>query len=165
MKKPVILGLATLGSVKSVLAHCPVCTAATGAAVAVARFYGVPDSIVGVFIGSFVISTGLWMNRWLKNLKKEYFALQGQVLALASLVLTVVSLQVAGLFTGSTLLMLPGLLTGILVGSFTSVTCFSLHSFLRGRANNTNILPFQGVIAVLVSMLAGVLVVEIAMQI
>ena len=154
-------GLASLASFPSALAHCPLCTVATGAAVAVTRFYGVPDGVVGVFIGAFAISTCLWFNTWLKKHRKE-FAMQGQVLALVSLVLTVVSLQVAGLFTGNALFGLPSLLTGTLIGSLTSTAGYGLHSFLRHRANNANLVAYQGVIAVLVSMVVGVVIIGLA---
>ena len=40
------------------MAHCPLCTLATGAAVATARWYGVDDLIVSTFIGGTIISTG-----------------------------------------------------------------------------------------------------------
>ncbi|MBI4450658.1 hypothetical protein HY642_01670 [Candidatus Woesearchaeota archaeon] len=149
--------IATAASIPSALAHCPVCTAATGAAVAAGRIYGINDGIMGVFIGAFALSTGLWVSN---VLKKRHIALPGQavLMGLASLVLTIVSLHIGKLFTGSPSHWgLPGLLTGILFGSMVCAIGYGAHHVARHYAGR-NILPMQGVAAVLLSMIISVLV-------
>ncbi len=100
----------------SVRAHCPLCTAATGAAVAVTRFYGVPDSVVGLWIGAFAVSMVLWLNR---ILKRQYVPFQGELLTIAAILTTVVPFYFAGLFNiSSTIFGIDKLLFGILLGGF-----------------------------------------------
>src|SRR3989338_7571641 len=81
-----------------VLAHCPLCTGAAVAGVGVARFYGVDDGIVGLFLGAFIVSTGLWVDRWLKKKKKSY-PFQAFILVLLSFLLLVIPLYIAGVIT------------------------------------------------------------------
>ncbi len=54
-----------IASSMNVAAHCPLCTGAIGAAAVSAKMMGVDSSIIGVFIGAFGISTGIWAARWI----------------------------------------------------------------------------------------------------
>lgn len=153
---PVLGSVAGLLGIPSALAHCPLCTAATGAAVAVARVYGVPDSIVGVFVGAFAIMTGLWLNN---VLRRRGWSVAGQAvsLSIASLVITIVSLQLGKLFIDSPVLWgLPGLLSGILLGAFVSCVAEGVQQLTRRYNNAQNIVPLQGMIVVLAVLLVTV---------
>src|SRR3989344_6151701 len=70
-------------------AHCPLCTAAVGAAAVSAKYYGMDISIIGLMIGAFGISTGLWFGL---KLKKQFFKFQLPVIVLLSFLLTVLPL-------------------------------------------------------------------------
>jgi len=97
-------------------AHCPLCTAATGAGIAVAESYGVDDAIIGLWVGAFIISTALWFDRVLK--KKYNFPGQSAIISAASLALTVVPFYFAGMFGNPVLILgMDRLLFGILFGS------------------------------------------------
>src|SRR3989338_5903211 len=88
-------GVASLvGGSLTAFAHCPVCTAAAVGAVAASRYYGVNDSIVGVFIGALALSTGLWANNAMKKRGWTFIPSQGFILSLASILHMVVSLHV-----------------------------------------------------------------------
>lgn len=80
------------------LAHCPLCSAATGALLIAARSYGVSDLISGTIAGAFAAVTAIWIHNWLKkkNNNKSYFPFQGIVLVLVSILLTVVTFQFVG---------------------------------------------------------------------
>lgn len=68
-------------------AHCPLCTAGAAAAAAGAMYLGVAKPVLGLFIGAFAVSMGLWFaNRAPKN----YVPRQKPVLIIASFLLTVV---------------------------------------------------------------------------
>lgn len=154
----IVSTLAGLAAVPGALAHCPVCTAATGAAVAVGRVYGVPDSIMGVFIGAFALSTGLWLNNFLK---KKGYAHPGQawMLGFASIILTIIGLHIGNLFHNSTTLLgMSSLLAGILIGSTANAFAYGVHTIARHYHNNKNHLPLQGFIAVLATLIITVFV-------
>ncbi|MBS3060473.1 MAG: hypothetical protein J4432_03105 [DPANN group archaeon] len=67
-------------------AHCPLCTAGIVAAAGGATLLGVKTPVIGLFIGAFAISTGLWAA---KLIKKQLLPFQTHLLAITSLALTV----------------------------------------------------------------------------
>ncbi len=151
-KKLLLAPLVLLSAIPKALAHCPLCSAATGAAVVAARFYGVNDAIVGVFIGAFTLSTGLWFSNALKK-RGFVFPAQSGILSAAGLLITVASLQIAKLFEASeSLLGMPSLLTGLLIGSAVSAVAYSAHQIIRKAYSNRNLIPLQGLIVILTSL-------------
>jgi hypothetical protein len=126
-------------------AHCPLCTAAVGTGVAVTRFYGVDDTIVGTWIGAFIISTALWFN---KALKKKYIKFQNFLVVVLALMATIVPFYFAGLINMQYKLFgIDKLLLGILVGSF--VTYFG--TFLSDKIRKKGFwFPFQTIAMVLI---------------
>src|SRR3989338_6082029 len=86
-KKFFLLPLLFLFDINFVKAHCPLCTAAVGAAAVSAKYYGMDTSIIGVLIGAFGISTGLWVAL---KMKKQYFKFQTSAIVVASFLLTVI---------------------------------------------------------------------------
>ncbi|MBI4020417.1 MAG: hypothetical protein HY367_03730, partial [Candidatus Aenigmarchaeota archaeon] len=74
----------------SVHAHCPLCTAGVGAAAVTAKYYGLGENVIGLFIGAFAISTGLWVGR---KIRKQYVRFQLPLIVLASFLLTVIPLM------------------------------------------------------------------------
>ena len=60
-----LLSLITI--IPNVIAHCPLCTAATIVGVGVTRSLGWDDSIVGVFVGALIVSSALWVNNIFKK--------------------------------------------------------------------------------------------------
>jgi len=43
------------------------CTAAVGTGLVTARYYGINDAAIGIWIGAFIISTALWTSNLLKR--------------------------------------------------------------------------------------------------
>ena len=144
MKKFIlILVLALTSLMPSVYAHCPLCTAAVGAAAISAKYYGLDLSIIGLLIGAFGISTGLWIGL---KIKKEYFKFQLTIIVVASFLLTVIPL----LAISDDTIYLPVLLAGksgsilnkvYFVEYFAAVLLESLHdarnSFSHHLSNQT----------------------------
>ena len=155
LKKLLIGGVVALAAIPSALAHCPLCTAATGAAVGVARVYGVDDAIMGVLIGGFIVSSALWVNNALKRRNWVLFPGQGVAIVLASVVLTIVGFQKGGLLNGTFLWGAPRLLSGMLVGTGFATAGEGVHAWLRSRNNGKNHLPLQGMIVLLASLLVA----------
>ncbi len=141
-----------------VFAHCPLCSAATGMAVATARIYGVDDAIVGLFAGGFAVSTALWMNNiaMKRNGKKTFIAYQSHIFVLASLVLTLITLYAAGMFDGNFVIFgMDKLFFGTIAGTALSFISFEIHQWLRFNNGNRNHIPLQGIVLPLVVLIAA----------
>ena len=70
MKKitlPLAILLLTLIFPSPVHAVCPLCTIAVGAGVGISRWIGIDDTVTGLWIGGFILSSGLWMADWIKK--------------------------------------------------------------------------------------------------
>src|SRR3989338_4204168 len=92
-KKMLILPLFFLililfSGIKTVEAHCPLCTMGAAAAAGGAAFLGVDKIVIGLFIGAFAVSTGWWFS----NLIKKNHMLKTPVLVSSSFLLTVIPL-------------------------------------------------------------------------
>lgn len=133
-----------------VSAHCPLCTAAVGAGVAITRFYGVDDMIVGLWIGAFIISTALWFNN---VLKKKFIPLQDHLVTLIIFAITIVSFYFGGLFNESRILGMDKLLLGIIAGSILVYAGLFISSNVKQLNKNKAVFPFQ-TIAFILALLA-----------
>ena len=75
-------------SAKPALAVCPVCTVAVGVGLGISRWFGIDDSVSGIWVGGLMVSLSFWFADWLtkKNLKilKKW---SNQALVVASMVL------------------------------------------------------------------------------
>ncbi len=73
-----------------VLAHCPLCTAGAAFVAGGAAVLGVHRMVIGVFIGAFAVSMGIWFGR---VAKKKFMPFQKTAIVLASYLLTVLPLM------------------------------------------------------------------------
>ena len=146
-------------------AHCPLCTAAVGAAAISAKYYGLDTSIIGLLIGAFGISTGLWIGLKIKN---QYFRFQLPIIVLASFLLTVVPL----VYIDKDMIYLPllifgpagsilnkvywvnKLLFGSVIGGLTALIAYLIHIFIKKQRGKV-LFPFQGVILTLIFLAAS----------
>lgn len=142
------------------LAHCPLCSAATGLAAVVAVSLGISTGPVGVFAGAFAFATGLWLA---PLIRRQFIPHQTFILALISFLLTIVpvlplmgdyssfSVFMAGDY-GSTFnrtYVLNRFLVGAIVGAVTLVaTPMISRGITRLRKNVT--VPYQGVALTLI---------------
>lgn len=133
-------------------AHCPLCTAATGSAVTVARWYGVDDLIFGTFLGGFVISGALWINNFLKKKKIEHIPYQPTVIILFSIFSTIIAFYATGLLGTHMLFGIDKIIIGTLTGIIITLLTFQLHYILRKNNGNKNYIPFQVIILTLISL-------------
>ncbi len=144
-----------VASALSAHAHCPLCTAAVGASAVTAKYFGIEAAIIGVMIGAFGISSGLWIAL---NLKR-YFRFQTLLIVLASFLLTV--LPLTGAFPESSYFPVliagsPGtllnrvywtneMLIGSILGGLAALAAFALHSRIK-ESRGKVLFPFQGVV-------------------
>lgn len=59
----------------SAFAVCPICTVAVGAGLGLSRYFGIDDSVTGIWVGGMIVSLTLWTIDWLqkKNWKISNF--------------------------------------------------------------------------------------------
>jgi len=147
---------------KAALAHCPLCTIGAGVAVVGARYYGVHDVVLGVFIGAFAVATGWWFANLLnKKFKRQFIPYQKWIIVLASFLLTVIPILPMFTTVSSTYISVMGdygsilnrtyLINLYLVGSILGgiiVAITPLLSKIITRLRHKTI-PFQGIILTL----------------
>ena len=159
MKKKIFILLAIfifLINLPSVLAHCPLCTAAAGTGVLFTRAYGVDDTIAGLFLGAAIISSALWFNKWLK--KRINFKFQETLMVIISFLLFAIPFYTTGLITDSTMVKLmpdhhsifglgvfgiDKLLFGMIIGSLAVWGAFVLNEAIK-KAKGRVLYPYQG---------------------
>jgi len=71
--------------IPGVLAHCPLCVVGAAAAAGGAMWLGVSKVVVGLFIGAFAMSMGMWIARMIK---KDYIPFQNSILIISIFLLT-----------------------------------------------------------------------------
>ena len=142
---------------KNAYAHCPLCTGAIAVAAVAATTMGVDVSVVGIFVGAFAVSTGLWAGR---VIKKQYIPFQTAAIVVASFLLTIVPVTAVVPDDLSIPLLLFGapdslfnrvywpskMLFGGLIGGMLTVGSLYLHEFLKKRNNGKVYIQFQGVL-------------------
>ncbi len=153
---PFFVLLVTMVIIPSVMAHCPLCTAAAGTGVAVARYYGVDDSIVGVFLGAFIVSSALWLGKWMK---KKSFHIEDSLLILLSFFFLVIPLYFSKIITplemvkempehhsflGLGVFGIDKLFFGILLGTFVIWGTFGFSDLIKKKRGSV-LFPYQGI--------------------
>jgi hypothetical protein len=139
-----------------VSATCPLCAAAAGAGVGVARYYNVDDSIVGLYLGAFVISVSLWFS---KLLKKRGKVLPEFIIVLASFLLLTTIFYMAGLIMsfdmvrnmpdkysifGLGIFGIDKLLFGMIIGTLPLWLTFKFSEYIK-RKRGKVLWPYQSI--------------------
>ena len=142
---------ASIAGIPAALAHCPLCTAAVGVGVAISRFYGVDDTIVGVWIGAFILSTALWFDRALKKKHgKPFIPLQTPIFVALAFIFTVVPFYYGGLI-GDARFHIYGidkLFLGIVVGTIASGAGLAVSEWVK-KTKKKVLFPFQTILITL----------------
>lgn len=173
MKKIIILGiiaiiLIPIISINLVSAHCPLCTGAAVAGVGIARTYGVDDSIVGVLLGGFIASTGLWVHNWLKKRKRKIdFPLQALVLVVVSFLMLAIPMYMKEMIIDFEMVMsmpemhsilgmgvygIDKLLLGMIAGALLISGVFTFSDYLKKRNNGKRLFMYQGFVFMIISL-------------
>ena len=137
--------------ISCVSAHCPLCAGAVGAAAVGASYLGIDNSIVGLFVGAFSISTGLW---FAKKMKRKYFKFQSFSIVLSSFLFTVIpsakivnDLDYISLFNN--IYFLDKILIGSIIGGLITLLALYLHEKIK-QVNGKVLVPYQGVFLTLI---------------
>src|SRR3989344_2442257 len=139
--------LSLIAIIPSVMAHCPLCTAATVVGVGVTRSLGWDDSIVGVFVGAMIVSSALWVNNIFKkrNIGGNAF-LRTSSIIVATFVLTVLSFYFAGLFGPANTYRIFGMekiIFGSISGAIVSFAAFFTSKEIKKRNEGKVLFNYQ----------------------
>ena len=128
---------------KMTYAVCPVCTIAVGAGLGLAEYFGIDDSISGLWIGALIVSMSLWTIDWL-NRKNIRFKGRKILIFLGYYIVVILPLWLKGKIGHpyNKLCGVDKLLLGIILGSFLFSAGVIFHNYLRKR--NNNISYFKG---------------------
>jgi len=132
--------------VHAALAVCPVCTIAVGAGVGLSRYFGIEDTITGVWIGGLIVSLAFWTDNWLKGRNKN-IAYQKIWMLVAYYAIILVPMFWQGII-GHPFNKICGvdkLLFGIIFGSVGFWAGSELHLILKKRNGDKVYFPFQKV--------------------
>ena len=77
-------------TIPAVSAHCPLCTIGAAAAAGGAAYLGVGNIVIGLFLGAFAMSMGLWFARLIK---KKYIPFQNSLVVLISFITTLIPIR------------------------------------------------------------------------
>lgn len=146
LKLSLLSSFATLFFAAKARAACPVCTVAVGGMMVLLEKYGVDNTISGVWIGGFILSTTLWAINILGKKKYKFFGMEMLLLLFFYLSL-VAPLQYKGII-GIPSKIIWGMdkaLLGILLGGV--LFHFAHFSYLKIKAKNGGKpwFPFQRV--------------------
>lgn len=133
--------------IKPVEAVCPVCTVAVGAGVGISRMIGIDDTIAGVWIGGFIISSGLWLADFIK--KKNWKIPFLQVLSILLMIIFVVPslfwAKIIGV-VGNNFLGVDKIIFGMITGSIIFFLAVGVDKFLRAINGGKVFIYYQKVI-------------------
>ncbi len=151
-----------------VLAHCPLCTAGAAFVAGGAVVFGVHRMVIGVFIGAFAVSMGIWFGR---AIKKKFMPFQKTAIVLVSYLLTILPiwpflkdshpllLNLIGDY-GSLLnrtYMIDYFIAGSIIGSFIVIIAPFLSEKITSIRNGKHT-PFQGIVLTFLLLItAGIL--------
>lgn len=134
-------------------AMCPLCVIGAAAALSIARYYGVDDTIVGLWLGALAVSTAIWLVRVANRRIGRRIPFQGTIIFVAVVLATILPFYYAGFFNG-----MPGMsdevfglnkiLFGVLVGGAATYLGSPLSQTVR-RLRGGRSFPYQGIVVTL----------------
>lgn len=150
MKKfilPILLLLSLYIFPTQVRAVCPVCTVAVAGGIGISRYLGIDDTVTGLWIGAFIISSALWFSSWLRK-KHIHIKYQDIISILFFYLLVIVPLKLTG-FLGhltNTIFGIDKIIFGSFLGSLLFLSSVLLDKYLRSKNNGKVYVYYQKVI-------------------
>jgi hypothetical protein len=130
-----------------VKAVCPLCTVAVAGGLGISRWLGIDDSIMGVWIGGLILSSGFWLADWVS--KKSWQIPYPKFLANGLMFLLVVPplywSKIMGL-AGNTLWGIDKILLGTVIGAVLFYVSMKLDLYLRSINEGKVYIYYQKVI-------------------
>lgn len=142
-----VSGLAFSALPQRAWAFCPLCVAGTGAGMGIFRWLGLDDTIIGLWLGGFILSTSVWLNNYLagKGIKTK---LQLPIIAAGFYLLNFVFLSRFDFlnYPYNKLWGVNKLILGTVFGSLALAAAFYADKFLRRKNKGKVFVSFQKLI-------------------
>lgn len=130
---------------------CDLCTIGVVAGLAISRYLGVDDSVVGVWIGAVLVALVVMTNAVLEK-KNVRFRFRDEIIALSYVVFTAVSFYFAGVigiakntFFGSDSIFADKVLISSVVGAAVLVAASKAYQWLKAKNGGRAHFPFEKV--------------------
>lgn len=129
------------------LAICPVCTVAVAGGVGLSRYFGIDDSVTGLWIGGLTVSMILWTLDWMER-KGYRFRFDRSIVWIGYWVMIVLPLYLNDIFFHpfNRLWGMDKLLLGILVGAAALFSGGTFHFRAKRKNGGKVYFPFQKVV-------------------
>jgi hypothetical protein len=146
MRKSFLIGLIIVLA-SNAYAICPLCTVAIAGGAGFLRYFGIDDSLTGLWVGALILSSALWMNNWLEK-KNVRFPFRGTVVVVLFYLLSVAPLPFMKLIGSPTnrIFGLDKMIFGIIIGTIVFAAVPFTDKYLRSINNNKVVMPYQKVI-------------------
>lgn len=147
-------------------AVCPVCAVAVGAGLGLSRYFGIDDTISGLWVGGLILSIGLWTADWLhKRGLKIKLKVINVVSVAAFFALTIIPLFYTGIIGHpyNTIYGVDKLLFGTIIGSIIFILAINLDRQMR-KAYGRQFFVYQKVVFPVVSLIIMSLVFYLALK-
>lgn len=129
-------------------AVCPICTVAVVGGLGISRWLGIDDSIMGIWIGGLILSSGFWMADFIN--KKGWKIPYPELLSILVMVLFVIPplywAHIMGA-AGNTLWGIDKILLGTMIGTILFYAGVRLDRWLRTTNDGKVYIYYQRVIA------------------
>jgi len=139
-----------LAPVKS-LAFCPICTVAVGAGVGLSRYLRIDDTVTGIWIGAFLVSSIMWLLNYLEKRKVTSSVLRA-VIALGLYAATATPLYYYDIIghPQNRIWGFDKLLFGIIVGTILFLLAVELHKLIKSKKGGKVFFSFQKIVVPLI---------------
>ncbi len=127
-------------------AFCPVCTVAVGVGVGLSRYFGVDDTISGVWIGGLIVALIMWAIDWL-NKREINFKFRGAIITIVCYAMIILPLYFTGIIGHplNKFLNMDKLLVGIIGGTLAFLAGVWIDSSISKDNEGKPYFPFQKV--------------------
>lgn len=143
----IIFFVFSLLTAQAVFAICPLCTFVVGAGIGLTQYFGIDDTVTGLWIGGFIVSIALLTTDWFKKKNIVFYGYQA-VVAVIYYAVIIIPLYLIGI-VGHVLNKLWGidrLLLGIIIGSLVFSIAILSYNLLKKNNNDHAYFPFQKIV-------------------
>lgn len=158
--RPIAMLLALIfflsSQVQVVSAMCPLCVAGAAVGLSLARYYGLDDTVTGLWLGALVVSTALWITILIRNMMRKrkirFIPFQDVIVFIGIAAATIVPFYSAGFFNGmtgmtDTIFGINKLVIGVVIGSIITFFGPPLSNFIKRRRKS--VFPYQTILLTL----------------
>lgn len=124
-------------------AMCPLCVAGAAAGLSIARYYGVDDTVVGVWLGALAVSTALWINNVVTNKSKpKLIPFQGFFVITVIIAATIAPFYFVGFFKGmpnmsDTIFSINRVIFGTVIGGIVTFIGSPISNIIKKKRGKT----------------------------